>query len=146
MVGFEDFRIIPPDAFGPYNDNNSLTLSVEGVSITYGTATPRHIWTYACGFSLATTLKNDVCPYNTGSIAKVPPYVGSDYYCETGYHGNDVVFEFFPNDVLWDGKQCDGLEAPCCTQPNMPWFTKHRFIRLRNRDWKRDHVRVHSVL
>ena len=32
--------------------------------------------------------------------------------------------KFYPNDVLWDGEQCDGLEAPCCTHPNMPWFIK----------------------
>ena len=37
---------------------------------------------------------------------------------------NDVSHTFFPNDPLWDGQQCDGVEAPCCTHPNMPWFTK----------------------
>ena len=31
---------------------------------------------------------------------------------------------FLPNDPLWDGQQCDGVEAPCCTHPNMPWFIK----------------------
>ena len=42
------------------------------------------------------------CNNNNNSTAQVPPYVGSDYY----------------------GQQCDGVEAPCCTHPNMPWFTK----------------------
>ena len=31
---------------------------------------------------------------------------------------------FVHNDPLWDGQQCVGVEAPCCTHPNMPWFTK----------------------
>ena len=31
---------------------------------------------------------------------------------------------FFSNDILWDGQQCPGVEAPCCTHPNMPWFNK----------------------
>ena len=26
--------------------------------------------------------------------------------------------------ALWDGQQCAGEEAPCCTHPNMPWFNK----------------------
>ena len=23
---------------------------------------------------------------------------------------------------LWDGENCNGLEAPCCTKNKMPWF------------------------
>ena len=30
----------------------------------------------------------------------------------------------YPNDSLWDGQQCLGLEGPCCTSPNLPWFYK----------------------
>ena len=30
----------------------------------------------------------------------------------------------YPNDALWDGQQCNGLEGPCCTNQNMPWFKK----------------------
>ena len=26
--------------------------------------------------------------------------------------------------TLWDGQQCPGVEAPCFTLPNMPWFNK----------------------
>ena len=64
------------------------------------------------------------CPCNTGAANVVPSFVGSDYYCETGFNGNDLSFTFFPNDPLWDGQQCVGTEAPCCTHPNMPWFNK----------------------
>ena len=31
---------------------------------------------------------------------------------------------YSPVNPLWDGQQCDGGEAPCCTHPNMPWFLK----------------------
>ena len=28
-------------------------------------------------------------------------------------------------DILWDGKQCEGIEGPCCNNhPRLPWFTK----------------------
>ena len=30
----------------------------------------------------------------------------------------------FATDPLWDGQQCGGGEAPCCTHPNMQWFIK----------------------
>ena len=28
----------------------------------------------------------------------------------------------YPNDPLWDGQQCNYLEAPCCISPQMPFF------------------------
>ena len=117
-----------PDAFEQYNANNSLKLTdyyVEGFSITYGTAVVKHIWTYANGISLQYTNPKYECPCNNGSTAQVPPYVGNDYYCETGYNElGHPSFSFFPDDPLWDGQQCVGAEAPCCTYPNMPWFSK----------------------
>ena len=49
-------------------------------------------------------------------------------YCETGYNEpGHPPFSFFPwpaDDPLWDGQQCVGVEVPCCTYPNMPWFSK----------------------
>ena len=113
-----------PDAFGPYIVNSSLTINqgyVDGASITY-----EHIWTYATGISYLYSTCGPLCscPCNNGSTAQVPPYVGSDYYCETGYNAVGFSNESFLNDPLWDGQQCDGVEAPCCTDSNMPWFTK----------------------
>ena len=120
------YQFNSPDAFHPYNENPSLTISqgyVDGASITYGT---KHIWTYATGVSLflGHCPINCSCPCNTNSTAQVPPYIGSDYYCETGYNAAGISQTFLPNDPLWDGQQCDGVEAPCCAHPNMPWFTK----------------------
>jgi len=96
---------------------------VDGATITYGSGPRKHIWTYANGVSLNHG-KHLVCPCNIGAYNVVPSFVGSDYYCETGYNGKAAPFAFFPNDTLWDGQQCVGVEAPCCTHPNMPWFNK----------------------
>ena len=125
-----------PDAFGHYWHNPSQTtidtVYVDGVSITYGSSPRKHIWTYAIGVNLVyqkpgvsgRTKYN--CPCNNGAMFGTPPYVGSDYYCETGNNGYTCC-DFtanYPNDPLWDGQQCPGEEAPCCTHPNMPWFNK----------------------
>ena len=54
-----------------------------------------------------------------------PPYVGSDYYCETGNNEvGTITGAIQVSDPLWDGQQCPGEEASCCTHPNMPWFNK----------------------
>ena len=122
------YQFAKTDAFYSYNLNPSLGLSdlyVDGVSITYGTTEPKHIWTYATGLSLQSNkCPLCLCPCNSGSTIQVPPYVGSDYYCEAGYNPAGVPKVYLPNDPLWDGQQCDGVEAPCCTHSNMPWFTK----------------------
>ena len=116
------------DAFRAYHENNNLKIDepyVDGVSITYGSSVTKHIWTYANGISVqfGTTILS-ICSCNNGSTVQVPPYVGNDYYCETGNNNNYYSRNFFPGDPLWDGHQCVGTEAPCCTHPNMPWFIK----------------------
>ena len=110
-----------PDAFTAQGIDS---FYVDGASITYGRSSCKHIWTYANGFGLADS--SAACPCNTGSNpVQAPPFVGGDYYCETGNNANGVHFHFFPNDTLWDGQQCVGAEASCCTpHHNLPWFTK----------------------
>ena len=122
------YQFATPGGFSPYIHNNNLQLNqgyVDGVSITYDTASPKHIWTYAVGNSLTRkNYENHACPCNSDGTAIVPPYVGNDYYCETGNNAASVSWGFHPDDPLWDGQQCVGVEAPCCTHPNMPWFIK----------------------
>ena len=110
---------------------------VDGVSITYGSPSRKHIWTYANGLNLMFAgVPQYSCPCNYGILLVPPPFVGTDYYCETGDNDkiccddNDTICcdpsftAFYHNDPLWDGQQCPGEEAPCCTHPNMPWFNK----------------------
>ena len=79
------------------------------------------IWTYVAGYDV-NTAQSDSCPCNTGSLQTAPPFVGNDYYCESG--GTRCSGDILLNDPLWDGQQCDNLEAPCCVRSNMPWFIK----------------------
>ena len=118
-----------PDAFRYYSFNPSLTINsayADGVSITYGSPSRKHIWTYANGVNLLHGEPKANCPCNTNNSVVPPPFVGSDYYCQTGDNDKTCcdLSKLFSNDTLWDGQQCPGEEAPCCTHPNMPWFNK----------------------
>ena len=93
---------------------------VTGVSITHGASPRQHIWTYAAGFTDASTAANS-CPCNNGSIQRVPTFVGENYYCEAGSDTNQQGVLYI-NDPLWDGMQCNNREDTCCTNPNLPWF------------------------
>ena len=85
-----------------------------------------HIWTYAAGLieESASDGLLETCPC-TGHGQSPPNFVGSDYYCESGLDRPPwEPFMFYPNDTLWDGQGCDGLERTCCDPPNLPWFCK----------------------
>ena len=118
-----------PDAFFNYVGEGQTNIDdyfLDGASITYGSTPRTHIWAYANGLYLNGTTSY-ICPCNSNGLKNnVPPFVGNDYYCETG-NNNVNLYSFrtlYPNDILWDGQQCVGAEAPCCTHPNMPWFIK----------------------
>ena len=114
-----------PDAFKAYNcsDCNINKAYVDGISITYGS--PRkHIWTLAAGVTESEKIAYN-CPCNSpGAGIQPPSFVGSDYYCESGLHNHPWSAAVYSDDTLWDGKLCNGNEAPCCNPPNLPWFCK----------------------
>ena len=63
---------------------------VDGVTLTYGSPGSRqHIWTFATG--IAETHNEYACrcsPDGTGVYNAIPPpFVGNDYFCETGHPG-----------------------------------------------------------
>ena len=98
-------------------------IQTGGITLTYSNNPRKHIWTYAGGrYEQGTSLTD--CPCNNGSpyVGFAIPFVGNDYYCESGTNNpdNSVVY----NDPLWDGQDCPGLEATCCTSAKMPWFVK----------------------
>ena len=116
-----------PDAFVPYYRNRHLTIDdqyVDGISLTHGHNPRKHIWTFV---GAADEVQNHqrVCPCtninNTVSII-IPPYVGSDYFCDTASESR-VQWIFYPNDTLWDGQGC-GPWSTCCSFNNPPWFMK----------------------
>ena len=98
---------------------------VDGVSLTHGQPR-RHIWTYSAALqSFPSTNPIYTCPcFSNNDDYPSPPFIGQDYYCESGTNQGFQNGILYPNDTLWDGERCDGFEVPCCTQSNMPWFIK----------------------
>ena len=111
-----------------YNINNYNNFNSEirtfGVTLTYGNNPRKHIWTYAGGYYEQGT-NHDNCPCNNGSqyMNYTIPFVGNDYYCESGT-STYIYRKLYSNDPLWDGQDCPGDEATCCTSSKMPWFIK----------------------
>ena len=119
-----------PDAFHPYYVNRGLTIDdgyVDGISLTHGHNSRKHIWTFAAAIHevLTPNDRQTMCPctniHNPVSIP-IPPYVGSDYFCDTA-SVNRYEFKFYPNNPLWDGQGCGRLNT-CCSFNNPPWFMK----------------------
>ena len=112
------------DAFEAYHDGRVTTINgsyVSGVSLTHGS--PRqHIWTFAAGRSEELHTFNDACPCDATININIPPFVGGDYFCESGQNSGDYG-GFFPDDPLWDGDGCTA-SSTCCSFSNPPYFTK----------------------
>ena len=111
------------DAIYPNSQHNNInSYYLDGVSITRGH--PReHIWSFIGGvFSVRSADSN--CPCNTNAFQAnyVQSFIGNNYYCESGNPNTWWSNSLYPNDPLWDGQNCPSLEAPCCTNPNLPWF------------------------
>ena len=110
-----------PNAF------NGKTISIDstyldGISITHGSKPRKHIWSYAASCASGASDDLNGCPCSQGSTQRIPTYVKDNYYCESGNPTDQVLYRFFPNDVLWDGKDCTLKEPPCCQAPTMPYF------------------------
>ena len=110
-----------PDAFALRNSPSINSNYVDGISLTHGN--PRqHIWTFAAG--------NDedfdvlACPCLTNAAASPLPYIGRNYFCETGISGtstSSMNLVAFWGDPLWDGAGC-GDRDRCCSFNTPPWF------------------------
>jgi hypothetical protein len=90
---------------------------VEGLSITYNINDQRkHIWTFAGDMQT----QEMVPPTTVRSSYSPPPYIGEDYYCESGAHLS-VTNKWYTNNSLWDGKGCHASSC-CCDNDRQPWF------------------------
>ena len=97
---------------------------VEGVSLTHGPAGSRtHIWTFAAGvdeLNDGTFSSDHYCPC-TGNAPAPPPFVGNNYFCESGLHTTYTgQYIFYPDDPLWDNMNCVDSNS-CC---EFPYFTR----------------------
>ena len=120
----QGYQFGSPDSFdpeftGPKDDVEQTYL--DGISITYGPAGSRqHIFSLPAG-----TSEGHQCPCDAGSGIAVPAFVGTDYICESGNPTIDWKPIVYYSDTLWDGQQCGGDEAPCCSaSPYIPYFYK----------------------
>ena len=127
------YQLGTPEVFAPYNNTQRRRLwspddyYMDGVSVTYGQPGRRmHIWSFVGALSESHAGWNN-CPCTNSrylSNIPVPPFIGSDYFCETGTTSVGLgTSSFFPDDPLWDGKDC-GPYSSCCTFNNPPWFCK----------------------
>ena len=125
VIGYQDKS---PDAFESYSENRSATIDsnyVDGVIITHGRSPRQHIWTFAAALSETRLIQRFVCPCtqsDTFDTGVVPPFIGQDYFCETGTR-NDFEYIFYSEDPLWNGQGCGGTST-CCSFNNPPWFCK----------------------
>ena len=116
-------------AFLSYHNRVVTTIDgayASGVSVTHGT--PRnHIWTFVAGLSEGNPTWYHVCPCDTTSTIRIPPFVGNDYFCESGinepWSGGFGRLRLHSSDTLWDGEDCLP-SSTCCSQHNPPYFTK----------------------
>ena len=112
--------------FWPYHEHGFSidTYYIDGISVTHGQSPRKHIWTFVAGFS---DLNNYIsCPCGSSKKATVPPYIGNNYFCETGTTGwpysQDRDWTTDANDPLWDGEGCRQGNICECTLHNPPWF------------------------
>ena len=120
------YQVGSPDAFYSYfHRAQSIDgYYIDGISITHGF--PRqHIWSFAASPAETYTGSSNICPCsNTGVVARSPPpFVGSDYFCETGESTTYASGRFVSGDPLFDGQGC-GSTSTCCSFNNPPWFSK----------------------
>ena len=113
------------DAFETYHDGEATTIDgpyVSGVSLTHGS--PRqHIWSFAAGASEDEPTVYDACPCDATITINIPPFVGGDYFCESGVNAGSPSSQFYPYDVLWDGQNCT-ISSTCCSLNSPPYFIK----------------------
>ena len=113
------------DGFELYHDGRATTIEqpyVCGVSLTHGS--PRqHIWTFAAGSSEAQPTWEDACPCDASISITIPPFVGEDYFCESGDLSGSPVGNFYLDDPLWDGEGCSS-NSSCCSFNKPPYFTQ----------------------
>ena len=111
-----------PDAFDPAHTGSQDSVEetyLDGISITHGDEGSReHIFSLPAG-----AWEGHQCPCDIGSSHVAPEFVGNDYICESGDPDSEWEPIYYPDDPLWDGQQCRGDEAPCCsTSPYSPYF------------------------
>ena len=110
--------------FWPYHSYTYSinTYYIDGLSITHGQSPRKHVWTFAAGWSEIDNGGSCPCSSPTDQ-ATIPPYIGENYFCETGTMSSAGFNTLYPDDPLWDGEGCGPGNRCECTLHSPPWFT-----------------------
>ena len=125
------YQYASPDAFEAFARGGATSIDsyyVDGVSLTHGQSPRQHIWTFAAALGEGYTDALVICPcIQSGRTLNftgvIPPFIGQDYFCDTGNPSDTYQYEIYPDDPLWDGQGCGG-NSTCCEFNNPPWFCK----------------------
>ena len=124
MVGYQ---LGGPDAFWAYQLGAVTTIEgtyLDGVSLTHGPEGSRqHIWSFGAGTMEQGATAAHECPCDTTAYTVIPPFVGNDYFCETGVLTATCTDQYIGDDPLWDGMNCIA-SSTCCEFNSPPYFTK----------------------
>ena len=113
----------------PYYSKRHPTINdgyVDGASLTHGAINQRsHIWTFvATGKEGSISYSVCPCTQQGNSDSVIPPYVGSDYFCDTAIRSTGTALhKVYTEDPMWDGAGC-GRYSTCCSMSSAPWFMK----------------------
>ena len=111
------------DGFGNYHYANQQSLNdyyFDGLSVTHGS--PRsHIWTFGAGLSKGNNYPINNCPCALYPGPEAPPFVGENYFCESGVSGQFTLGLWYLDDPLWDSQGC--VSGSTCCNRGGPWFT-----------------------
>ena len=122
------YQWVATEAFAAYHDGHVATIDgayVDGISVTHSSP-QQHIWTFAAGLSEGDPTSSGACPCDSSYTIRVPPFVGEDYFCESGVNEPwdwDRHRTLHSNDTLWDGENCLS-SSTCCSLHNPPYFVK----------------------
>ena len=124
------YQFVYTTGFWGYNSGYTLVNDsyFSGVAVMHGSP-QQHIWSFVAGvLENYTGGEYWLCPCDTTLSIPIPPFVGEDYFCESGYiyPGQwvfDEIEQFHSNDILWDGRDCHS-NSTCCSLHNPPYFTK----------------------
>ena len=120
VIGYQYYS---PDGAAAFHASKEINLPyIDGISLTHGY--PRkHIWSLLSGRH--NNGNDNYCPCGSTAPKNVPSFVGSDYYCESGYKPTRThTGLFYTYDPLWDGEDCGSSETTCCQHDLIPWFYK----------------------
>ena len=101
---------------GMYSRGTIEDAYLDGVSITHGT--PRqHIWSFLAAFAV----NSYSCPCFSGFNGDRIPFIGNNFFCDSGVHLWRNYHILYPDNPLWDGEGCRSINY-CCSYNNPPWF------------------------